>query len=713
MYRYLFLIYTLSICQIGYSVNPVRISEVGTIYKVSPQTSYLEDKASEYGIKDVISKTFQPTTIEVPNFFITKSTYWVKFTLENETKVPSLILSVEHATLDQVTLYTIDSTNRIDSSTINEDQPFYKRFYKNQAYMFNILLKQGEQKTYYIKVKASEQLLLPIVVGHKIEFLESLTIEDLIFGLYSGLIIVMFFYNLFLFFTTNDRGYLYYVVYILFVGLSQAMLQGYTFRFLWPQHPQFNNYAAIIIPFVNGVAAIEFVRHFLNLRNKHKSLSRGLNWLTVIYIIGLMLCIFDLQLSQITIQFAAFAGSFYALWICILLSRKGFRPATILLIGWSFFLLSVIIFVLRNFGLLPYNNFTFYALQLGSSIQAVILSMALADKITTYRRAESIARREALRISLENENLIKEQNIMLEREVLHRTEQLTNTNVELQLAMNKLKDTQTQLVNAEKMSSLGQLTAGIAHEINNPINFVTSNIKPLQLDFDDIAEVLKKYEAVDMSKDIAKQLEEIETFKKQIDLNYVQEEVKSLLAGINEGALRTTEIVRGLKNFARVDEDNMKSVNLNDGIQSTLLLIRNTFPKNMQLILELMDLPNVECVPGKMNQVFMNVIANAVHAIKEKHQKDFTGVLSIKSWVAAESGNVSISITDNGTGMPEHVKNKIFDPFFTTKDVGEGTGLGMSIVQGILERHKGSIIINTKEGSGTEFILTLPQNQAH
>lgn len=713
MYRYLFLLFTLFICQIGYSTTPVRIFEVGAVYKVSPYTSYLEDAASQYSIKDVMSKTFVPTKIEVPNFFITKSTYWVRFTIENETKIPGFILSVQHATLDQVTLYTIDSTNKIDSSTISEDQPFYKRFYKNQAYMFNIFLQQGEQKTFYIKVKASEQLLLPIVVGHKIEFLENLTIKDLIFGLYSGLIIVMFFYNLFLFFTTNDRGYLYYVLYILFVGLSQAMLQGYTFRFLWPQHPHFNNYAAVIIPFMNGVAAIEFVRHFLNLRTKYKSLNRGLNWIAVIYLIGLTLCIFDLQFSQIIIQFAAFAGSFYALWVCILLSRKGSRPATILLIGWSFFLLSVIIFVLRNFGLLPYNNFTFYALQFGSSMQAVILSMALADKINTYRKAESIARREALQVSLENENLIKEQNIMLEREVLHRTEELTKTNEELQMAMDKLKDTQTQLVNAEKMSSLGQLTAGIAHEINNPINFVTSNIRPLQLDFDDIAAVLKKYETVDLSRDLAEQLEEIETFKKQIDLNYVQEEVKSLLAGINEGALRTAEIVRGLKNFARVDEDNMKFVNLNDGIRSTLLLIRNTFSKNMQLVLDLADLPNVECVPGKMNQVFMNVISNAVHAIKAKHQNDLTGVLSIKSWVDADSGHVKISITDNGTGMPEDVKNRIFDPFFTTKDVGEGTGLGMSIVQGIIERHKGSIIINTKEGTGTEFILTLPQNQAH
>ncbi|RYF09853.1 MAG: GHKL domain-containing protein, partial [Flavobacteriales bacterium] len=271
-----------------------------------------------------------------------------------------------------------------------------------------------------------------------------------------------------------------------------------------------------------------------------------------------------------------------------------------------------------------------------------------------------------------------------------------------------LKSTQSQLVDAEKMAALGQLTAGIAHEINNPINFVTSNVKPLQLDIDDLRDVIKKYEGIDLTKDIHPQIAEIEAFKKQIDLGFINNEISSLLSGISEGAKRTAEIIRSLRNFSRVDETDMKAIDLNEGLLSTLVLIRNTLPDNLTVIRDLGNLPKVECMPGKINQVFMNLVSNAVQAIRSKEQQAEEEFLTIKTWY--NNQQVFISIKDTGTGMTEEVKHRIFEPFFTTKDIGEGTGLGLSIVFSIIEKHKGHIEVISEIGKGTEFIIILQVN---
>ncbi|MBC7615188.1 MAG: GHKL domain-containing protein, partial [Pedobacter sp.] len=301
-----------------------------------------------------------------------------------------------------------------------------------------------------------------------------------------------------------------------------------------------------------------------------------------------------------------------------------------------------------------------------------------------------------------------EQNVVLEKKVQERTEELQGANSTLNITLTNLKNTQSKLVDAEKMAALGQLTAGIAHEINNPINFVTSNIKPLQLDIKDLKDVIIKYEEIDLSKDLKSQLDEIDSFKKQIDLDFVNNEINSLLSGISEGARRTAEIIRSLRNFSRLDESDTKPIDLNEGLDSTLVLVRNNIPDNVTVIKDLGNLPKVECQPGKINQIFMNLISNAIQAIKSKEIQREEEFLTIKSWY--EEQQVKISIKDSGTGMTEETKNRIFEPFFTTKDIGEGTGLGLSIVFSIIETHKGNIEVISKINEGTEFILTLNVN---
>ncbi|MGJ7033059.1 sensor histidine kinase [Niabella hirudinis] len=673
------------------------------------QIEYLEDQRGEYSFPAVTRLPFQSYRGQVPNFFISHSVFWLRVRIRNNTDYPRLLVALSHPTLDEVVFYAVKGDGTlIDSAVISEKEPFGSRANKNQNYLFNLNMAKGSEETVYVKLYASEQILVPIEVGIIKSVQERLALKDLVFGLYTGLILSMFLYNFFLLFSTRDKSYFYYVLYVLFVGLSQAMLQGYSFRFLWPNHPGINGYANVLIPFLNGIAAAEFIRHFLNLKQLSAKLNRRMLIIELAYCVAFVLCILQFrQEAQVVVQFVAAAGSAYVLVMLSNLSYRKIRVAKFLLLAWTVFLCSVIIFVLRNAGLLPYNDFTYYALQVGSAAEAMLLSLALADKINTYRREEELARREALRISLENEQLIKEQNIVLEKEVSNRTEQLQHTNEELKEAMSQIQHTQAKLVENEKMASLGQLTAGIAHEINNPINFVTSNIRPLEADVTDLQQVIRKYEALDLAKDLPPQLADIEKYKTEIDLEYVYEEIGILLSGIKEGANRTSEIVKGLKSFARVDEANWKRVDINEGIDSTLLLVKNTFPQNFQLVKELGNLPLAECEPGKINQVIMNIITNAVQAIEERMREDGnTGRLTIKTW--EQGGTIKISIGDNGKGMTEEVRSKIFDPFFTTKDVGAGTGLGLSIVQGIIEKHNGSIQVLTEPGSGTTFVISLP-----
>lgn len=296
---------------------------------------------------------------------------------------------------------------------------------------------------------------------------------------------------------------------------------------------------------------------------------------------------------------------------------------------------------------------------------------------------------------------LRMQRKILEEKVKERTEEVLTQKEELETALENLKKTQTQLVDKEKMASLGQLTAGVAHEINNPINFVSGNVAPLERDIKDVLSILSKYEEVVKNNNINDVFRPVEEFKKELDYDFLKTEINDLIKGIKEGAHRTSEIVKSLRSFSRLDENDLKVADINKGLESTLLILRNKLKNRIEVVKDFGDIPEVYCYPGKINQVFMNILTNAEQAIIGE------GKIIIKT--TYENGKVKISIKDNGVGMPEDVKNRVFDPFFTTKDVGDGTGLGLSISFGIIETHNGSIAVNSMPGEGTEFIITLPE----
>lgn len=283
----------------------------------------------------------------------------------------------------------------------------------------------------------------------------------------------------------------------------------------------------------------------------------------------------------------------------------------------------------------------------------------------------------------------------LEQRVVERTRELE--------ALDALQNTQRHMVEAEQMASLGQLTAGVAHEINKRVNFVVSSVPSLRRDLEDLRRLMAAYEAALAGAPDHPALAAARELRDTLDGDYLQQEVGELLAGIAEGADRTAQIVKGLRYFSRLDEDEVKAADVREGLEATLMLLRQQYQGRITVERQYDDVPAVECYPGQLNQLFMNLLVNAGQAIK--------GPGTITLAVRRVKDGVAVTVRDTGPGIPPEVQRHIFEPFFTTKPVGEGTGLGLSISYGIVERHHGTIQVDTAPGGGTAFTVWLPQHQ--
>lgn len=295
---------------------------------------------------------------------------------------------------------------------------------------------------------------------------------------------------------------------------------------------------------------------------------------------------------------------------------------------------------------------------------------------------------------------------LAEKQVQDALKQEQKRREELNAALENLKGAQSQLVHSEKMASLGQLTAGIAHEINNPINFISSGMKSIEFTLDAVKEILAKYDELENGVDKAdKVLKDVKELKEDHEFDEIMSELDVMVKDVNYGVTRTIEIVKGLRVFSRLDEEEMKRANINENLDATLVLLRNK-TKNRVKVSRFYDenMKEIDCYPGQLNQVFMNIINNAIQAIPEERED---GEISLYTEESADE--ISIRIKDNGVGIPEDVKSRIWEPFFTTKAVGVGTGLGMSISYSIIEKHHGKIELESEVGKGTEFILSIPK----
>lgn len=350
----------------------------------------------------------------------------------------------------------------------------------------------------------------------------------------------------------------------------------------------------------------------------------------------------------------------------------------------------------------------FTAAPLYNSQGEIVGAIESLEDITERIEAET-----ALRQAYDNlENLIKKRTAQLadannrleadirqretvEHELIRRNTELTELNAELSKA-------QEQLLQSEKLASIGQLAAGVAHEINNPVGYIFSNFGTLESYLDLLFQMLNSYEETEQHiapKDIADKLRQT---REKIELGFLKEDIPALMQQSKEGIARVRKIVQDLKDFSRIDNSlEWQWADLHQGIDSTLNIVNNEIKYKADVIKEYGQIPEIECLPSQINQVVMNLVVNASHAIGSER-----GTIAIRTWAAGDSVNLEVS--DTGSGIPKELVSRIFDPFFTTKPIGKGTGLGLSLSYGIVKKHNGQITVSSEPGKGSTFTITLP-----
>ncbi len=696
----LYIILALAYCYTPACAQIVFEQKQGEL-NIAKLVDYYVDSNQSLQIGEVMKLPFKQkvsSNFNIPNLQLTNYSFWFKFQLKNLSEYKKLLLVYDQPILNDIVLYKVKN-GIVDSFVSGEQVPLSKRLFKYNIPVFEVV---DDTSDYYIKITSIGTLQLDLKITTISKFVEDRFTKNLLLGIYYGILLIMFFYNFFIYFTVRDKTYIYYSVYMAVLIITQLALEGYGNVILWPDNLWLTQYALLLFTPLVNITGILFANKFLNVKENIPILHKVSKVLLGLLIIILLITLFYSRAAGYNYSRSVLGLSpIYLFVVSLIALRKKIPSAKYFLISWTSLIAALIVFILRDVGVLEHNNFTNYSLQIGTALEVTLLSFALGDKIRQYRVEKEISQAEAVRVAKLNEEILAEQNVFLEQQVKERTSELNKTLSDLKLA-------QTKLVDTEKMSSLGQLTAGIAHEINNPINFVSSNIKPLKRDVQELLDIVKESEALFADSGDPVIIAKLNQIKVKYDFDYLKEEIPLLFDAIQNGAERTAEIVKGLKSFSRVDEQSLRFSDIHEGIDSTLMLLK-TQMSGIKVTKEYGVLPMVECFIGKMNQVFMNILSNSVYALN--HAKETVVNQEIKIKTYSDEKTLYVEFSDNGLGIPEEYMEKLFEPFFTTKPVGDGTGLGLSIVHSIIEMHKGQITALSNNNFGTLFKISIPLKQ--
>lgn len=449
-----------------------EFSDDKKVFLVGEFLSFYIDSTNKKSLVDVLNvDEFKKSYTKVPNFGTNPSTFWVKFSITNQTLSNKILLALEFPELNEVTFYYPTKGGEYKSIESGQQVKIKDRLYSHQDYIFDLDLLPNQSKTYYLRIRTDEDVILPVKVGNEKKLLELLDVQDFIFGVYYGILLIMIFYNLGVYLLVKDKSYIYYIFYILFVGLVQLCFLGHGFKYIWPNSIWFSENMVYLSGIGSGIFVLLFASNFLCVKENLPKLKYGVFGLVSIYLVALLLVLLGIKtLAFNLINFNAFLVSIYLILISVILIKRGKREAKYFLFAWSWFFIGVIIFVLRNFGILPFNAYTYYVLQIGSSIGLFLLSLALADKIKTYRRQKEEAQKQVLKELIYKKDLIKKHNEELDEKVKDRTLQLEQANKELSKK------------NEEKVVMMKE----IHHRVKNNLQIVNSLLRLQSHEFKDL-----------------------------------------------------------------------------------------------------------------------------------------------------------------------------------------------------------------------------------
>jgi two-component system, NtrC family, sensor kinase len=649
-------------------------------------------------IKNLPDSAFQKSTSSPLRFGITTASVWLKFAVKNQTELP-LFLAFQSNALSALNAFIYDEAGKLTEKDAFADKELRRA---------NVILNLGTSpKFLYVKIRSDFSLQLPLVLSRLAPMSYHYYKLDVKNGLCIGILLAMALYNLFIFFLVKDRLYLYYCLYILTSLWTMAHLSGLGLL-IWGDYPLITRFVGV--PFVL-LSAWLFTIRFLNL---DKNMPR--TYIAIKILCFLIACIIPIDFLNLQVirgmaqQSLTPISTISMLIVGILSHFQGNKSAKYYVFAWMFFLVGGIITSFSYSNRVPYTYFTSNAVLFGACIESILLAFALANRINIYRaeseKAQALAvqrleenerlAREQNKSLEENDRLVREQNKVLEEKVHERT-------TELETSLETLKATQNQLIQSEKLANLGELTAGISHEIQNPLNFVTN--------FSELS--------VDLVKDLKDELA-----KPTIDKAYIDELFADLAANqekIKHHGRRASSIVKGMLEHSRASTGIREHIDINQLADEYLRLSYHglrakdkTFNAEFKTDFAA-DLPKIAVIPQDLGRVLLNLINNAFYAVNQRNQQLDASFKLASSYAPTvivstqQFGNqIIIKVKDNGTGMPESVKTKIFQPFFSTKPTGEGTGLGLSLAYDIVTKgHGGTLAVESAEGIGTTFTLTL------
>ncbi len=648
------------------------------------------------------SSEYKMLHAQVVNLGMSDQSQYIKFYAANTHSAQGLFYYLKNPGIGKIELFQLhEATKQVRKVGVDGGYfPYSVRPSKTTGFLFNLQLPRGQASWYLMKVTATQPILITSEIGSELEITRNAGYDDNKIYLYLGLILALIAYNIFLAFSTREVESIFYIAYLCSVGLVQITSSGMGATTFWPNSAWWSQHAIFLFGLLSGVFTMLFVKTFIRTKKYAPVLDKIIIAYIIFSLVSIPLVFLDkLPLVYKIINFNALS-SFILLVAGIAALRKGSVTAKYFIVAWVIFLTSVMVFALKDYGILPYNKWTVNAVAIGSSIEGILLSFAIANKINILKRQKEDASAQLIRT-------VRYQNEMLEIKVQERTEELETAKNEIQSQYDNLRVAQHKLIEAEKMAGLGQMTAGIAHELNNPINFVSSNVAPLHRDIQDVLTMLEDYRALGHAFTEA-DIKLLNERYEKLGIDFVKKEIEALLNGIEEGSRRTAEIVKGLRVFARSDKDDLVKANLNECLLSTLVVMKSVIKGQVTLTKELDEnMPSFYCYPGKLNQVIVNLVTNAIQATNYMGKSPDERKVHIKTYYDDET--IYLSVKDNGIGIDEEAMQKIFIPFYTTKPVGEGTGLGLSITMGIVEAHKGHIDVITEHGKGAEFVIHLPR----
>ncbi|AXT50373.1 hypothetical protein D1818_05845 [Aquimarina sp. BL5] len=644
----------------SFGQTAILLDDSAELQDIGKQTYYLEDASLGLSIEEIINNNlktpFKSYSQETINFSSTASAYWLKFKITK--KIPgNFFLNVGSAYIDSISLYELDEKNKLISTRhTGDDLPFDTREIEVGNYLFALDFDKDITRTFYLRVKSDQPLFFLLRVGTLSNFVAYEHDLDFLQGIYFGFMLLIFLYNLFLYFSTRERIYLYYIAYVFSITWFMASVFGYFFEYFWPNTPFFNQ-LVVVSSGLTMITATLFTQKFLNTKKSDTRLHKGS---MVFLFIGFLVCLFVLLGYKIEGLKLAQGGllimAMYFLIIGIRFKLKGFRPAIYYLFAWGALIIGICFAILESLNLtfvMSYLN----AMQIGSALEVLLLSFALGDRINMYKKQKEDAQLEALISAKENERLIQEQNIILEEKVKERTAEVANQNEAL-IILNKEKD---MLVNL------------VAHDLRTPLHQMKGLIWLLD-----------------------------------IPVMVVTEDQEAYLYEINNSIDRLTQMISRILDTHALEKNEIKLINEIISLNELVPYIVQNFhltatEKNIKLLAEVEEgNHSVEVDKNYLIQVLENLLSNALKFSK----KGSKVVLHVKS----NKGKTKVVVEDNGPGISEEDQKKLFGRFqklSAQPTAGESSiGLGLSIVKKYVEAMNGKIHCESQLGIGTKFIIT-------